>query len=108
LETIGRDLNAMQRVPLTESHVAALRAAGTVAHYAAGTFLVQSGDRVDCCVYVEDGEIEVVNPFTDERHVPSTLGPNLFMSKITAGRSAATPLTDATRSASRLPNAYNA
>jgi thioredoxin reductase (NADPH) len=79
LETIGRDLNEMQRVPLAESHVAALRAAGTVAHYAAGTFLVQSGDRVDRFVYVEDGEIEVVNPFTDERHVPSTLGPNQFM-----------------------------
>jgi thioredoxin reductase (NADPH) len=32
LETIGRDLNEMQRVPLAASHVAALRAAGTVAH----------------------------------------------------------------------------
>jgi CRP-like cAMP-binding protein len=82
LETIGRDLNEMQRVPLAESHVAALRAAGTVAHYAAGTFLVQSGDRVDRFVYVEDGEIEVVNPFTDERHVPSTLGPNQFMGEM--------------------------
>ena len=82
METIGRDLNEMQRVPLAESHVAALRAAGTVAHYSAGTFLVQSGDRVDRFVYVEDGEIEVVNPFTDERHVPSTLGPNQFMGEM--------------------------
>ncbi|MEH2474714.1 hypothetical protein V1281_004106 [Nitrobacteraceae bacterium AZCC 2161] len=70
METIGRDLNEMQRVPLAESHVAALRAAGTVAHYAAGTFLVQPGAPVDRFVYVEDGEIEVVNPFTDERHIP--------------------------------------
>jgi hypothetical protein len=30
METIGRDLNEMQRVPLAESHVAALRAAGTL------------------------------------------------------------------------------
>ena len=82
METIGRDLNEMQRVPLAESHVAALRVAGTVAYYAAGTFLVQPGDRVDRFVYVEDGEIEVVNPFTNERHIPSTLGPNQFMGEI--------------------------
>jgi thioredoxin reductase (NADPH) len=82
LETIGRDLNEMQRVPLAGSHVAALRAAGAVAHYAAGTFLVQPGDPVDRFVYVEDGEIELVNPFTDERHIPSTLGPSQFMGEI--------------------------
>lgn len=82
METIGRDLNEMQRVPLAESHVAALRAAGTVAHYAAGTFLVQPGDPVDRFAYIEDGEVEVVNPFTDERHLPSTLGPTQFMGEI--------------------------
>jgi thioredoxin reductase (NADPH) len=82
LETIGRDLNEMQRVPLAESHVAALRAAGKVAHYAAGTFLVQPGDPVDRFVYVEDGEIEVVNPFTGERNLPSTLGPTQFLGEI--------------------------
>lgn len=82
METIGRDLNEMQRVPLAESHVAALRAAGTVAHYAAGAFVVQPGDRVDRFVYIEDGEIEVVNSFTGERHVASTLGPTQFMGEI--------------------------
>ena len=82
METIGRDLNEMQRVPLAESHVAALRAVGKVAHYAAGTFLVQPGDPVDRFVYVEDGEIEVVNPFTGERNLPSTLGPTQFLGEI--------------------------
>jgi thioredoxin reductase (NADPH) len=33
-------------------------------------------------VYVEEGEIEVVNPFTDERHYPSTIGPTQFMGEI--------------------------
>ena len=82
METIGRDLNEMQRVPLAESHVAALRAVGKVAHYAAGTFLVQPGDPVDRFVYIEDGEIEVVNPFTGERNLPSTLGPTQFLGEI--------------------------
>ncbi len=82
LETIGRDLTEMQRVPLASSHVAAMRKVGTVVRYPAGTMLVQPGDRVDRFVYVEDGEIEVVNPFTHERHVPSTLGPTQFMAEI--------------------------
>jgi thioredoxin reductase (NADPH) len=82
METIGRDLREMQRIPLASSHVEALRAAGSIEQYPAGAFLVQPGDPVDHFVYVEDGEIEVVNPFTNERHLPSTLGPTQFMGEI--------------------------
>jgi thioredoxin reductase (NADPH) len=72
----------MQRVPLAASHVAALREAGSEVEYAAGTLIVDTGDPVDRFVYVEEGEIEVVNPFTRERHVPSTLGPTQFMGEM--------------------------
>ncbi len=82
METIGRDLNEMQRVPLAPSHVAAIRAAGTERTYPAGTVLVHPGDRVDRFTYVEEGEIEVVNAFTGKRHLPSTLGPTQFMAEI--------------------------
>lgn len=82
METIGRDLQEMQRVPLTASHIAALQAAGVERHYLAGTFLARAGEPADRFVYVEAGEIEVVNPFTDERHLPSTLGPTQFMGEI--------------------------
>lgn len=82
METIGRDLTEMQRVPLAQSHVAAMRAIGSVRHYPAGTFLVHPGDPAERFVYVEEGEIEVVNPFTGERFVPSTLGPTQFMAEI--------------------------
>ena len=82
METIGRDLTEMQRVPLAPSHVAAMRRAGSVAHFAAGTMVVRHGDPVDRFVYVEEGEIEVVDPFTNERFVPSTLGPAQFMAEI--------------------------
>jgi thioredoxin reductase (NADPH) len=82
VETIGRDLNEMQRVPLAASHVTAMRSAGSVAFYSAGTFLAQPGHPVDRFVYVEDGEIEVVNAFTGGRLVPSTLGPTQFMAEI--------------------------
>lgn len=79
METIGRDLNEMQRVPLADSHVAALRAAGKIVHYPAGKVVVQPGDPVDRFVYIEDGELEVVNSFTGERHLSATLGPAQFM-----------------------------
>jgi thioredoxin reductase (NADPH) len=82
METIGGDLRQMQRTPLAAAHVQALRAAGTVANYTAGTYLVRPGDPADRFVYVEEGEIELVNPYTDERHLPSTLGPTQFMSEI--------------------------
>jgi thioredoxin reductase (NADPH) len=82
METIGADLRQMQRIPLAASHVQALLAAGRVATYPAGTFLARPGETVDRFVYVQDGEIEVVNPYTDERHLPSTLGPTQFMGEI--------------------------
>lgn len=82
METIGRDLNEMQRVPLAPNHVQALRAAGAPARYPAGQTIVQPGDPVDSFVYVEDGEIEVVDAYTGRRYGSSTLGPTQFMAEI--------------------------
>jgi thioredoxin reductase (NADPH) len=82
MESIGGNLHEMQRTPLASSHVAALREAGTVVVYAAGTYLARPGQLADRFVYVLDGEIEVVNAYTDERLVPSTLGPTQFMGEI--------------------------
>jgi thioredoxin reductase (NADPH) len=82
METIGLDLREMQRIPLAESHVQALRAAGKIATYPAGTLLARPGAPADRFVYVEDGEIEAVNSYTDERLIPSTLGPRQFMGEI--------------------------
>ncbi|WP_347303844.1 FAD-dependent oxidoreductase [Croceibacterium sp. TMG7-5b_MA50] len=82
METIGRDLQEMQRIPLLPEHVAAIVAAGTRRHYPAGTMLVRPGDPADCFTYVESGEIEVVDPFGDERLVPSTIGPGQYMAEI--------------------------
>ena len=73
METIGADLRQMQRTPLAASHVAALRAAGKPVTYPAGAFLARPGDPADRFTYVEDGEIEVVNSYTDKRHLTSTL-----------------------------------
>jgi thioredoxin reductase (NADPH) len=82
VETIGEDLRQMIRTPLARSHVDALRAAGKVVTYPKGTFMVQQGEKVSRFVYVEEGEIESVNPFTGERHYPATIGPAQFMGEI--------------------------
>src|SRR6202790_2344663 len=82
METIGADLRQMQRIPLAASHVEALRAAGKVSSYPAGAFLARPGTPMDRFIYVEEGEVEVVNPYTDKRHFPSTIGPTQFMGEI--------------------------
>jgi thioredoxin reductase (NADPH) len=82
MESIGADLRQMQRTPLAAAHVAAVRAAGKLVTYAAGAFLTKPGDPADRFTYVEEGEIEVVNPYTDARHLSSTLGPSQFIGEI--------------------------
>jgi thioredoxin reductase (NADPH) len=82
MESIGADLRQMQRTPLAAVHVDAMRSAGKIVTYAAGAILARLGELVDRFVFVEDGEIEVVNPYTDLRHLPSTLGPTQFMGEI--------------------------
>lgn len=82
METIAADLRQMQRTPLAPNHVAALREAGEIVVYPAGAFLARPGERADRFTYVEEGEIEVVNPWTEQRHLPSTLGPTQFMGEI--------------------------
>jgi thioredoxin reductase (NADPH) len=82
METIGADLRQMQRTPLATAHVEALRTKGKVATYSAGAFLSRPGQPIDRFIYIEDGEVEVVDPFTDERHLPSTLGATQFVGEI--------------------------
>src|SRR5580658_8070794 len=82
METIGSDLRQMRRIPLASAHVEALRTVGKIVIYGAGTFLARPGEPMNRFVYVEQGEIEVVNPYTGERHLPFTLGPTQFMGEI--------------------------
>lgn len=82
MEKIGQDLMEMQRKSLAESHIAAIRKAGTEVRYPAGMILVRPGDAVENFVYVEEGEIEDLNAFTGQRQFTATLGPTQFMAEI--------------------------
>ncbi len=82
METIGNDLRQMQRTPLAASHVEALRVAGMAVTHPADVFLARPGEPIDRFIYIEEGEVEVVNPYTEKRHLPFTLGPTQFMGEI--------------------------
>jgi thioredoxin reductase (NADPH) len=59
-----------------------LREAGKIITHPSGTFLANPGEPVDRFVYIEEGEIEIVDPYTDKRLLPFTLGPTQFMGEI--------------------------
>jgi thioredoxin reductase (NADPH) len=82
MESIAFDLRQTQRTPLAPAHVEAIRAVGRTRSYAAGEFLAKPGDPMDVFVWVEVGEVEVVDLTTGKRRVPSTLGPGQFMGEI--------------------------
>jgi len=93
MESIGADLRQMQRTPLAASHVQALRDAGKTVTHPVGAILARSGDPTTSFVYVEEGEVEVVNPYTNEGHSPFTLGPTQFMGEISLLNGGAGSLT---------------
>src|SRR6202789_1340751 len=93
MESIGADLRQMQRTPLAASHVQALRDAGKTVTHPAGAILARSGDPTTSFVYVEEGEVEVVNPYTNEGHSPFTLGPTQFIGEISLLNGGAGSLT---------------
>ena len=82
METIAYDLRQTQRIPLAPSHIEALRAAGVRRTYPAGTVLANQGDPMDRFIWVESGEMEVVDVVTGGRKVSATLGPGQFMGEI--------------------------
>ncbi|MEQ5787154.1 FAD-dependent oxidoreductase [Erythrobacter sp. NFXS35] len=82
METLGQDLETMRRVPLAPDHVAAICDIGGERFYKAGDIVMEIGEPMDRFVYVIEGEIEVADPHTGERLLPSSLGPTQFMGEI--------------------------
>jgi thioredoxin reductase (NADPH) len=83
MESIGYDLKEMVRQPLAPGHVEALRQKGSIVEYGAGDVVVRPGQVVDRFIYIEDGEVELVNVYTGERLAhSSTLGATQFIAEI--------------------------
>lgn len=82
MESIAADLETMRRVPLVDAHVAMICEIGTERTYAKGETVVDVGDPMDEFIYVLEGEIELVDPWSDDRLLDATLGPTQFMGEI--------------------------
>ncbi len=82
MESIGLDLTTMQRVPLSDAHVARLREAGREVHYEAGELVAGAGEPQDHFIYVVDGDIEPVDPATGLRAMNASLGPTQFAGEL--------------------------
>ncbi|MEO1207533.1 MAG: FAD-dependent oxidoreductase [Pseudomonadota bacterium] len=82
MDSLAPDLRQMQRTPLHDAHVDAMREVGEEVMFATGDMVAAPGDRMDKFIYVIDGEIELVDPVTLERKIPATLGPTQFVGEI--------------------------
>lgn len=82
MESLAGDLRQMQRTPLHDSHVEAIRAIATEVVFAEGEMVAEPGQPMDRFIYVLDGELELVDPLTGQRKVPSTIGPGQFVGEI--------------------------
>ena len=82
MEAIGHDLRQMQRTPLHAAHVEALRRIGREASFAEGQVIAEIGQPMDQFLYVEEGEIEILHPYSRQRGLASTLGPTQFTGEI--------------------------
>ncbi len=82
MEYLAADLRQMRRTPLHEEHVEAIRRAGAIVDFPKGEMVARVGEPSNRFVYLLDGEIEVVHPFTGERYLPTSLGPTQFAGEI--------------------------
>ena len=82
MEHLGADLAEMRRVPLADEHVAAIARHGIERGYEAGAMVVEVGQPMERFIYLLDGEIEVVDPYSGGRMIEATLGATQFMGDI--------------------------
>lgn len=82
MESIGDDLRGMSPRPFEPEHLEAIRAISTERRYPSGTLVTRVGEPADQFFLATEGEIEVVDPFTGGRMVPSTIGPGQFIGEL--------------------------
>ena len=82
MESLANDLTTMTFTPLADEHVRAIRRIAEEITFDDGQMVAEVGDPMERFIYVVEGEIEVVDPWTGERYLPNTLGPRQFMGEI--------------------------
>ena len=102
MESFAADLTRLQRTPLADTHVAALRAIAQERLLPAGEVVVAPGDRLDSFIYILEGAIEVFDPLSGEAYLASHLGAGQFTGEIGFLNGTAASLALRTREPSRV------
>lgn len=82
MESLAANLKEMSRTPLLGSHVAELRKVGRVESYAKGHVIAEVGDPMADFIYILTGGVEIIDPYTREAYLPTSLGPTQFLGEI--------------------------
>lgn len=82
METIGFDLTQMKRVPLSDEHLAMICTRGKERRYPAGEMIMEVGDPLDRFILVLEGEIEIKDPYSEERLLEHGLGEGQFLGEL--------------------------
>ncbi|MEL6967790.1 MAG: FAD-dependent oxidoreductase [Pseudomonadota bacterium] len=92
----------MQRTPLTESHVEALRGVGEERVLPAGHVITTPGQRLTEFIYILSGTAEIFNSATGEAYLNFFLGPTQFTGDIAFLSGSAASLAIRTREETRV------
>ncbi|MEM9342451.1 MAG: FAD-dependent oxidoreductase [Pseudomonadota bacterium] len=82
MESLAADLSTMVRTPLADSHVRAISRIADEVTFQPGEMIAEVGDPMDRFIYILEGEIAVIDPWTRERYLPFALGPTQFVGEI--------------------------
>lgn len=82
MESLAGDLEIMTRTHLSDDHLTAMRKAGKIVEFNTGEYPIRLGDDIDTFWYVEEGEIEFIDPVTENRYGQHTLGPGQYIGEI--------------------------
>ncbi|MEM6615466.1 MAG: FAD-dependent oxidoreductase [Pseudomonadota bacterium] len=102
MESFAEDLARMQRTPLSEAHIAALREISEEVEWPKHHLVVKPGEPLDRFVYILSGAIEVFDQKTNEAYLSAFLGPGQFAGEIAFLNGTAAVLALRTREPSRV------
>ncbi|MEO0938735.1 MAG: FAD-dependent oxidoreductase [Pseudomonadota bacterium] len=102
MDTFAADLATMVRTPLTEDHVRLMRRVGTEMTASAGDLVQEAGKPQEVFLYLQEGELEAVDPATGARYGNATLGPGQFFGELSFMTGAASFISSRATCTSRL------
>lgn len=82
MESLAANLKEMSRTPLHSSHVQELHKQGEIKTFPKGHMIAEVGDPMDAFIYILEGGVEIIDPYTREAYLPTSIGPTQFMGEI--------------------------